>query len=548
MKARNKNLGKLLVEKGHLTPATLDAALTVQQDEGNELWDVLIEHRLIGEQSIRMILEENPDLPTAQPKIDDLDPQAFKLVPLELCRRYCIFPMEVIRDENGRATRLTLAAADPEGNEGVERIVKTVGRPAKVVAALREDIEAALEQAETISPSDDSSPKYAMPAEISAEISKNSNAGTLLEWIFETAPKLPCGALHIKKRKEAVHVQDMDCLNLFTGPASLYAPLLSLLREKANISDGQETVLQKGHINFPGPDGLAAMFRLSVFLGVDGHEIQLKALPVEGPTKSLSALGFSACQSLCARKALEEPGLTLVVSSAPEGLGTTLFSLLRASPKKGKAITIEDEIMYRSPEFLQIEIGALGDKDISAILKEIKFLEFRKVLINAATHSQMRDLLTLALKNRWAFAGIIEENFKTALKKIADDAASLPLYGLKLLIHQKFVPLLCPDCRIPCTLGSAEQHAAAQAMDELAVPYQAGDGCPDCGFKGVKGYRAFFELLPVTGEVRNIFHNNLKGEQGLDSLTEQAAPSIASQMAEAVNRGEIALSSLWEAM
>jgi type II secretory ATPase GspE/PulE/Tfp pilus assembly ATPase PilB-like protein len=144
-------------------------------------------------------------------------------------------------------------------------------------------------------------------------------------------------------------------------------------------------------------------------------------------------------------------------------------------------------------------------------------------------------------------AATSEANLTETLGAVAARAPELPLYGLRLVVHQRLVPVLCPECRVECVLGTADKQAISDLVPSTVSVFQEGKGCTRCGGRGTGGLRVFFEVLTVDASVREALYGEARGERRIDGLCRRVQPSIRAQVAEAVARGEVSLAELWEA-
>ena len=97
-----------------------------------------------------------------------------------------------------------------------------------------------------------------------------------------------------------------------------------------------------------------------------------------------------------------------------------------------------------------------------------------------------------------------------------------------------------------CVLGTGDQQAISRLVPAPGTVFQEGDGCSRCGGRGTMGAKAFFEILTVDAPVREALYGEARGEKRIEALCERVKPSIRAQVAEAVARGEIGLSELWD--
>lgn len=544
----SKTLGSILVERGALSAEALDGALSEQRDGGRRLGEILVDQGLLGEEAIRWALAEQMDLPLVHPDPEALDPDALALLPAELCRRYGVLPLYLLPETGSTPETLTLAAADPSRQGLLAEVSTRAGRPLRVVAALREEIGEALDRVYGAgTPADVGIHSAHLATAETTAVMEDPTGSRLLHYLLEQVLADGEGGLHLRLRAGEAQVQDRRGALRFAGGETWHAILLDRLRQLAEIPSGNGAVLQRGRFRFarPEPDH-PALFRVSLLRGVEGEEAQVQLIEWQGEGKTLAALGFGSPQALAVRQGLAKPGLVWVTSPGESGVGSTLFGLLREIPGEGSTFTMEEEVFYRSPGFLQIEALELEEGARREILRELKYLDFRRVLVDRVGPARLGDLLSLALRKRWVLAACAEASMRETLLSIAARAGDLPLYGLRLVVHQRLAPLLCTGCREPSVLGSAERQALRQRLPDPGSLYQEGEGCDRCHGHGVVGMRAFFEVLPVDVRVREALYAEARGERGVDRLLEGRKPSIASQLAAAVAAGEVSLSELWD--
>lgn len=545
-----RSLGDLLVQKGLLSQERLEIALAAQASPGKRLGEILVEMGFLGEEALRWALAEQMDLPLVHPEVGALDPDALRLVPAELCRRYSLLPLFLSSDGPGAEAVLTVAAADPSQRQAIEDVSVRSGHPVRVVAALREVIQATLDRVHGVaSESDVAIRRSDIPKERLKEIFEDPTGNVLLRFLLGSLIENGAGGLHFRVRSGELQVEDFAGRVLFAGGQTWRTILLDRLRQLSGLVGKVQTVLQRGRFFFSGGEAHdPALFRVSILKGLEGEEAQVRLLLREGPGRSLSELGLTAHQVMEVRSALARPGLFWVTSNGEEGLSSTLFAFLREIPDRGRTVTVEEEIAYRSPEFLQLETLSLGTEGRAQIFRELKHLDFERVIVDRVSPAQLAELLSLSLRKRWVLAATSEASLREALATLAAQALEVPLYGLRLVVHQRLVPLLCTACRTECVLGTADRQAISHLIPASSKLFQQGDGCSSCGGRGTRGARAFFEALTVDAAVREVLYGEARGERRIQVLCDRVQPSIRTQVAEAVGRGEVSLSELWDAL
>ncbi|HLD70132.1 MAG TPA: hypothetical protein VJA17_05140 [Candidatus Omnitrophota bacterium] len=112
----NKHIGDLLVERGSIHRENLNVAVAYQKEKGGLLGEILVELKFATEEDIAHALTCQygfPYLPLANYEIDS---EVITSVPENVCRQFCLIPIDKI----GKS--LTLAMADPLNVQAIEDV------------------------------------------------------------------------------------------------------------------------------------------------------------------------------------------------------------------------------------------------------------------------------------------------------------------------------------------------------------------------------------------------------------------------------------------
>src|SRR3990167_5136939 len=117
----NKHIGDLLVERGSIHRENLNVAVAYQKEKGGLLGEILVELKFATEEDIAHALTRQygfPYLPLANYEIDS---EVITSVPENVCRQFCLIPIDKI----GKS--LTLAMADPLNFQATEDVELLTG-------------------------------------------------------------------------------------------------------------------------------------------------------------------------------------------------------------------------------------------------------------------------------------------------------------------------------------------------------------------------------------------------------------------------------------
>jgi general secretion pathway protein E len=79
--------------------------------------------------------------------------------------------------------------------------------------------------------------------------------------------------------------------------------------------------------------------------------------------------------------------------------------------------------------------------------------------------------------------------------------------ALRLVVAQRLVRRVCPECAQPHVVTPAEV-AAWRFPAEVEPRVLIGKGCTACGFTGMRGRVALYELMPVTSKICELIMAN----------------------------------------
>ena len=130
-----KPIGEILIEQGCITKEQLKQALDLQKkDKSKRLGEILVEMGMITESDIVIGLSTQFNLPYLPLKSFSVNPEATKVVPLELMESFSFVPIDKLGDI------LTIATADPLDKDSIEKIEKASHCKAQVFLATLTEI------------------------------------------------------------------------------------------------------------------------------------------------------------------------------------------------------------------------------------------------------------------------------------------------------------------------------------------------------------------------------------------------------------------------
>lgn len=290
-------------------------------------------------------------------------------------------------------------------------------------------------------------------------------------------------------------------------------------------------------------------FRLSFVQGLSGAEAIIKVLPEQKAGITLDSVGMNREQVEITRKIISKGGGFFLVSSpGPEGVATTLFTLLREICRTGaRVVTVEEQFQLRNEGYIQLERRDAEQQFGGKWTRFAESLEPDVLLIeHVSDPSEFSELIHLAQGGVTVLGGVRRFNFDRTLRTLLslDIDPFILARVTRLVMHQRLVSLLCLECRRPVPAKPSlrmvgERHKAQlEKIIEVSSFYMP-SGCERCKGKGYSGKMALVELLPFTPGVENIVSSEVWLEEKLGRLLEEDFYSAIRSIEDLLLRGMV---------
>jgi type IV pilus assembly protein PilB len=139
-KTINKQLGEILIERSMITRPQLEEALKVQKEKGILLGEALIELKHATEENIVQALTCQYGFPYLPLSNYEIVPEVITVVPVNVCKKYCLIPIDKI----GKS--LTLAMANPLNAQALEDVELITGCVVQIFVSTAADVKNAIKR------------------------------------------------------------------------------------------------------------------------------------------------------------------------------------------------------------------------------------------------------------------------------------------------------------------------------------------------------------------------------------------------------------------
>lgn len=139
-KAINKHLGELLIERGVINHDQLNIAIAKQKEMGGLLGEVLVDLKFATEKDIAQALTTQYGFPYLPLSNYEIDQEVIKSVPENVCRQFCLIPIDKI----GKS--LTLAMSNPLNVQAAEDVELITGCTVQAFVSTSTEIKSSIDK------------------------------------------------------------------------------------------------------------------------------------------------------------------------------------------------------------------------------------------------------------------------------------------------------------------------------------------------------------------------------------------------------------------
>jgi len=341
-----------------------------------------------------------------------------------------------------------------------------------------------------------------------------SGVGQAFNRLIREAIALPASDLHFNWNEDdvTISVRHLGILRRWSNISREEgARFLSYVKASAGMEMAQRLRPQDGRwvSNLDGRKRVD--LRISTIPTLYGEDMAVRLLEREQDLLRLENLGLHAKNQFELVDLLNKPGgLMLVTGPAGTGKTTTLYACLhRLNDQTRQINTIEDPIEYSLPGIRQSQVNHRQGLEFPELLRSVLRQSPNVIMVG-----EIRDPVTAETAVRAANSGHLV--FATLHAPIAAGAIeSLLALGvaphflatsLLGIVSQRLARTLCNDCKIPLDVsrtkmfGSVEQWLGEKEGHQI---FAAG-GCEHCRHEGYRSRTGVFEVLRMTGELRQM--------------------------------------------
>lgn len=567
MRISDSLVERLLASTGKISEEQLQSLIEQQKSEKKPLQDVVVATATLSEKDLTKLYAVEIDVPYVEFNARELSKDILDMIPDRVARQYRAVAFQV--DEDGV---VYVAMEDPDDVPAISFIQKQLGKPIRVHIATSTTVQSALDQYTegsvgselqkviAIQSSEDNSDEVIDKD----ELTEDSPIAQTVNLIIDYGVKNGASDIHIEPRETFVVIRyrvDGILREANKLPRKVLGSLVSRIKILANLKIDEHRAPQDGRFKIAVNNHIYAL-RVSTLPIIDGEKVVMRILDESSKPSTLEELGYWGSALEAVQRAIIQPhGMILVTGPTGSGKSTSLFSVLSMLNNPGVNIsTVEDPIEYHVVGANQTQVNPIAGMTFASGLRALLRQDPNIIMVGEIRDGETADLgVQAALTGHLVFSTLHTNNAATCLPRLLDMNIEPFLIAstVRIVVGQRLVRRLCPECREIYTPEAAEVHeinkvfqldnaAAFKKIHELEKAALAGgigannpsksnkhdpsqpstsdkailrlwkaheDGCDNCNHTGYKGRMGIYEVLPNTTNIQQLIVSNSTSEK-----------------------------------
>lgn len=533
----DQELIQALVKRGLLTQPAADKLRKEAELERKSEEDLLYEDRLADETAVAQVKSELLKIPYKKVEPASISNELLSLIPQETSRAYRVIPLErrkdllvvgMLRPDNLQAQEaLRFIAKRERVSLGVYIVTPSdLTLVWRRYAPYRTEIEAAVKDIGSSRSRDD----LMVALEEGAQTAEDAPIIKVVASTLREAVELKASDIHIEPQRTRLRIRfrvDGDLEEAASLPSSLNQPIVSRVKVLSRLRLDETRMPQDGRFRAV-ISGRDIDFRVATFPTPNGEKVAIRVLDPTTGLKGLKELGLNDYNFELLEEAAEAPfGMVLITGPTGSGKSTTLYAIMqRLNSDKVNILTLEDPVEYFMDGINQSQVKPEIGYDFSSGLRQILRQDPDIVMVGEIRDSETAGLaVNAALTGHLMLSTLHTNNAVGVIPRLVD--LGVPTFllssSLNLMLAQRLIGRLCPDCKKPAEVSGEPERIIKDAIDKLPpslkavakykAPYsvfKAGNNpdCKTCKGKGMSGRVAIFEILKMTRELGDILSKN----------------------------------------
>ena len=517
---RQDRIRETLLRKAGLSQAQIDEALKTERETGQQLDQVLVSKNILSEGKCMAFFAELLGL-EFKPSLDGIGvPGVFiHQIPVQFARTHGLVAIE----DTGALLRV--ATHKPLEVQPMDDLATLLGREIEAVLATRGEVANLINRAyrhkadgvdEALQDVKDTDiVSIAENIQESEDLLDANKAPVikLVNMLLFQALKLRASDIHLQPYGDRLQVRmriDGVLYDMESVPKRAQEAIISRVKVMGKMDIAERRLPQDGRASIRVGDGDVDV-RISTVPVAGGERVVFRILDKTTKIYSLDQIGLENEAERTIRRYINySHGVIFVTGPTGSGKTTTLYACLDAiNAPDLNILTIEDPVEYNLDGISQVQVNVKKGLTFAAGLRSFLRQDPDVMMVGEVRDNETADIaIRAALTGHLVFSTVHTNDSASTVTRLIDIGVEpyLVSSSLLLVIAQRLLRTLCPNCREPITPTQEMLYHLEDlklSIDQFpGAKLMKGKGCDECFRSGYAGRTAIYEVMPIDTHIQ----------------------------------------------
>ncbi len=547
---KKKRIGDLLVAAGVINEDQLMEALEYQKGTQKRLGNTLIELQFTTEQDIAKALTTQLGLDFVILKSIRIPQEVISRIrDSAILKKYVCMPFAISEFDK---MILKVAMVDPLDIYAIDDLSAVTGMQIEPAVAIAEDIRATIDRyygsAEAFAAAEQYTKERSLENQKeqvneNREDVENAPIVTLVRTLIEQAVRQRASDIHIEALEAQIRVRyriDGVLHEIGSYPLGMLVAIVARIKIIGGMDISEKRKPQDGRIT-QMVDGLEYDIRVSVLPTVYGEKVVMRLTSKLTLTRAKEHLGLFPEDMVKFDHIMRNPnGIILVTGPTGSGKSTTLYTALsELNTDDVNIITVEDPVEANIDGINQVQVNVKAEMTFANALRSILRQDPDIIMIGEIRDEETaRIAVTASITGHLVVSTLHTNSAAASISRLADMGIEPYLIADATVgvIAQRLVRRLC-SCKRGRTARPEEMALLGCKPGTPAIKIYDPGRCNLCNDTGYSGRIGVYEIMPITGRVKQAISKKTTSEEIQKIALEEGMSTLRMSAARLVREG-----------